>query len=450
MVAINQSTIQGFSRLSRVFRSGIRFSSATQIVATAKNKIVGNLPKDLLNLVIKSNPKNKGQVIKNVQEVFEETAINLAKLEKAEEEALSRFVPSLENVLKMFGPNKRLLDDSILKKKMAEIIASAEKKMLTKLKKEIPELDNVKISFVGEGSFGITCKCEFLDANGRRIISDKVIKSFRESSDYHIRLFGQMDEALSKYSNSEIVEFAETKGQVLSKSEVEAFRFQLKTMLGNFDEELSATERKYHGAIAEANASEFIRFFQGHKTKTTEGILIPDMISLGEHPWQISEYIGNAHTPSKKLFNFERLGLIHSDSSAGNRINNICIDLGGVKPIASQIKGKPWAWTKEELICALTEADNSHILGDKFLMKKLKKFFSLRTKEEKLLYLQQLEEEAIITRNALEKDKIKQFIREVKDKYEAYLPAPEIIAEEIPVTASDVSGNVAKELFLLG
>ena len=187
MVTISQ-TLQGFSRLKGVFHSGINFSNPAQIVTTAKNKIIGNLPKDLLNLLIKNNSSNRGGAIKFVQETFEETALHLAKLGKCEEQAIKRFTPNLDNALKLFTSKNGFLDDAILKTKKSEILLQVEKKMLSKFKKVIPNLDNIKISFLGEGAYGMAYKCEFLDNKGVKIISDKVIKSFRENSDYQIKL----------------------------------------------------------------------------------------------------------------------------------------------------------------------------------------------------------------------------------------------------------------------
>ena len=64
------STKYGYSRLTNLFRKGINYSQYNKAVLSAVRPVVGNLPKDLLNLIIKSNPYNKRDAIIEVQNAY--------------------------------------------------------------------------------------------------------------------------------------------------------------------------------------------------------------------------------------------------------------------------------------------------------------------------------------------------------------------------------------------
>ncbi len=180
MSLINSNTVSGgYSRLKGYLRSGVNLGQIGKAVETAKNTTIGNLPKDLLNLIIKAHPERKGEMIKGAQAAFDNTAKILAEAETLQTQATKRFAPTLENTLKLFELDTKCIEDNIFKEKMRTVTNIAEKTMLGDMQKILPELKDVKISFVGSGSYGQIYKCEFLDQKGEKLVSDKVIKAFR-------------------------------------------------------------------------------------------------------------------------------------------------------------------------------------------------------------------------------------------------------------------------------
>jgi hypothetical protein len=58
----------GYSRLKGIFNNGINYKNYDTFVSTAKNKVVGNLPKDILADTIRL--PNKVEIIKTIQQGF--------------------------------------------------------------------------------------------------------------------------------------------------------------------------------------------------------------------------------------------------------------------------------------------------------------------------------------------------------------------------------------------
>ena len=50
-------SVQGLSRLKGFFRAGINYHNYSALTNGAKRTVVGNLPKDLLGLIIERTPK---------------------------------------------------------------------------------------------------------------------------------------------------------------------------------------------------------------------------------------------------------------------------------------------------------------------------------------------------------------------------------------------------------
>ena len=72
--------ISSFTRLKGIFRSNINLNNYDEIIKNTSRKIVGNLPDDLLNKLIKRNPELKKEAIKSIQSVFDDVGKVLGEI----------------------------------------------------------------------------------------------------------------------------------------------------------------------------------------------------------------------------------------------------------------------------------------------------------------------------------------------------------------------------------
>lgn len=421
MGLINSGTVSGgYSRLKGYLRSGINLAQVGKAVETAKNTAIGNLPKDLLDLIIKAHPERKGEMIKGAQAAFDNTAKILAGAENLQMQAIKRFTPTLENTVKLFEADMKCIEDKVFKEKMASYTALAEKTMLGDMQKILPELKDVKISFVGSGSYGQIYKCEFLDQRGEKLISDKAIKAFRTDENFSYNMIDSFSEVVNAHSPEEICEYAKRQGKELDKTQVSMAQGMYSAMSDaakNISPEVIKSSERLHGPLAEANATEYLRYYSGHKLAPKDGIVIPDMIKLGNNPYQISEFVGEG-TSAVRPFEFDRLGLMHTDiqNNPANLINGICVDLGGViGEFSPEVIEKIGEGTSEASLDGIFKFA-SKTIGDKFLTGKLKRFMGFFNPEQKVQYLAELEHQAKTTGDMIKRSKLLSFITEMKNK----------------------------------
>ena len=424
----SQAGKTGFSRLSGVFRHGINYTTYSSMVSSAKNKVVGNLPSDLLKLIIKNNPSSKGESIKKVQQAFDEAAVVLTENEKLHGQALKRFSPTIENAAKVIEHIKTdkqtFYLDKIFTEKSTEVLLKAEEKLLSALKKTIPDVENVKISFIDQGTFALTYRCEIIGKNGQKIAADRVLKVFKDdTSNLTGTIFTKADDVLSKFSDKDIAAYAMSKGIPID----EQLSSNTKLAVNYFNDALKSDSKTatdmLHGAFAEANSAEYLRFMSGKQVYAQDGLVIPDMFSLGETKYSMSEFV-NSSAMAKKEFDFGRVGLFHSDFVSGmnNGINGICIDIGGITP--GLLKKAP------ELLSSLVSKDlygkgaeiqklmtRTTIVGDKFSTKLLKRYQACKTDSEKLKMLETFKQEAVRTKNMIDRKKYLDTIEEINAKY---------------------------------
>ncbi len=342
--------LTGFSRLSGMFRSGINFSNYASMTENAARQMTGNLPKDLLSVLIKGNPTRKGESIKNIQTIFEETAGVLKGIDKLETQAINRTPATFSSLERIWGKRSVFFwkNDPLYAERELEAVIRAEEVLLKGLKKELPELKNIIISPLGSGNFGLTYRCKFLGGNGSEIISDKVIKIYREKGvcdkigevaiSFMRRIVNgpELEKSLkTRLKKAKDPDKIKEINKLLNKLPA------LRRLLNRSIDKLTKTKNDMsaeHGAAAEANIAEYIKFFSGHKISPEDGIVIPDMFGLGKTKFALSEFIGKNRKATKE-FSFKRLGVEHNDfkCNPGNGINGICIDLGGVSPISSKI-----------------------------------------------------------------------------------------------------------------
>lgn len=345
---IMSALTQGFSRLQGIFRSGINFQNYEALLGTAVRKTTGNLSDDILGLLLQGGKKAKGKSIKGVQAAFENTANILGQINKLERQAINR-TPinrcTFERIKYLIGKGeiKFWKQDALYAEKELETVIKAEETLLKGIKEHIPQAKNVVITPLGSGKFGNAYKCEILGENAQKLVSDKVIKIYRDDT-----LFATFSDKIKSFINSDAV-IDLLKEEIKKEKDPEKVK-KLQKMLdklpavrrifNRLEKQMFANMKAVetvHGAAAEANITEYLRFFSGHKVKPTDGVALPDMFGLDDTKFAISEFIGK-ETKATKRFSFERLGLTHSDFelNPNNGINGICIDMGGIAPTAGR------------------------------------------------------------------------------------------------------------------
>lgn len=327
------------SRLKGFFRSGLNYTNYEQIISIAKRKASGCLPKDVISCVTSNGVSNKSAE-QGVEKILNETVDILGEINKLERQCVNRMNPNtlMKNLIK--GDIKGFLRlDSLYKEKEIETIIKAEEKFLTGIKKYVPNVQNVIITPLGSGTFGNGYKLQVLNKDGKQIFDDKVLKVYRENS-IIIHILRKEKRFTDSLSDEKLVEqhIKEHKMPRNSHPEINAseLRQDVQETL-EFYETCEKEEKRFNGAMAEANISEFLRFFTGHKVKPEEGIAIPSYFGLGDTKFAFGEFIGKERK-AKRNFDFKRLFVDHTDfeNNTGNGVNGICIDMGGIMPITER------------------------------------------------------------------------------------------------------------------
>lgn len=429
----------GFSRLSGLFRHGINYRNYDSFVPSAKNKLVGNLPSSLLQLIIKNNPETKADAIKSVQQSFKEAAAILAENNKVHLQAINRFSSTIDNAVEMIeninDAYPKFYQDKIFLEKSTEILIMAEEKILSALKKTIPDVKNVKVSYLGQGGFAQTYRCEIIDNNDQKIIPDRVIKLFRDDNvNFMLQILAKAHEVMSKFSANLISRMAKQKGLLIEDNTVKDIQLDFKIANETIhDASVSKAKqeklRQKHGAYAEANTAEYIKYMYGKKLKPEDGIVIPDLFYLGDTKFALAQYVDSS-IKTDKVFDFSRLGLYHSDlnEKPSNTINGVCIDMGGIMPeclrkTSNSVTNFFGDFLK--LIFSPQSMTQSYIVGDKFATRLLKKYQSCKTPKEKFEMLEVFRQKAKQVTNEVIKRKYLNVIDEIQTiQYIDYLNSP--------------------------
>jgi hypothetical protein len=186
--------IQGFSRLKGIFTSNINYNDYNKIVSTAKNKVIGNLPSEIINIVKTVKPENKAAEIKNIQNGFAESAkilrqYNNLLIEKAQntpiaDDLLDDFInihvsTSFSNMLNKIASMKRSYTSMINSKDANSILQKAKEPILKGMSNILPKDAKVKISHIGAGGFGNVFKIAFLDKDEKDIFNPIAMKVYK-------------------------------------------------------------------------------------------------------------------------------------------------------------------------------------------------------------------------------------------------------------------------------
>ncbi len=226
---------------------------------------------------------------------------------------------------------------------------------------------------------------------------------------------------MNSHSTEEICEYAKRNGKELDESDVsmaQSMYGALSDAAKKMTTEVTESSKRLHGPFAEANVAEYLRYYSGHKLTPKDGIVIPDMIKLGNNPYQISEFVGDGMS-AERQFDFGRLGLMHTDVQANpaNLINGICVDLGGITAEISTDK-------LQKMVDGMTAPSSltdffsnfSQTIGDKFLTGKFKRFASLVKPEQKSQFIGELGLEARKTKDMIKRKKIDGFVKEMTER----------------------------------
>lgn len=442
---ILSQNIVGFSRLKCMFRKGINYQSYKNMIASTSRPVIGNIPNDLLQLVLKANPNAKKQAILKAQEAYIDASYHLTGMTKINIQAINRNKISLDSAVKMLKNDNiaTTFTDKIFNQKSSEIISKAEQAMLDKFKTILPTAKKVKITNIGQGAYSNVYKCEIFDTNGKKLVADRVLKSYKTDNNFNRILFEKANKILSQYSDEEIVSHAMSKGVKLDLNEVKEKRKICEYTLESIRAQTSDTNKfiaTMHGACAEANTTEYIKYMSGHKISENQGLVLPDMFVLSDKPFCISKFLDGNIRGNK--FNFERLGLNHSDlyENPGNLINGVCIDIGGIETkqslselskLVQEALSKGLSDSPQNIIAIIKKCRQSNIIGNKEATKILKLIQDTRLDKQEDLF------EKLLTHYKGNKKMI-QVLEEIKSK-NLYWKKPKVEAEIVDESNIDNS-----------
>lgn len=414
----------GFSRLKNVFRHGINYAAASTMAQSAKNQLVGNLPADLINAIIKGNPNNKKECIKQVQNAFVDTACLLQQCEKLEIQGMRRRRISLDNAVNILDRLKNgktdFYRDKIFDEKITELTLKAEEGLIKKLKVVLPDVHNVKLTFIDNGAYGDAFKLEVLNKQGQKLIADNVIKTFKSNDAQSKLMLETVNRLFSNYSIDDLANAARKMGKKLNEESILSIKNQIKEISNSLNEASCLAARRMHGSFAEANTTEYIRTFSGHKLGEAQGLVLPDMFYLGDTQFSLSKFIDSSSKAIRE-FDFQRLGLRLTDINTTNRINGICFDIGGIVPYLKLSKLKSFDI-------------NSSIAGNKTSIRILKRLYNTQPEQREQL-LDVINKESEQCKNILERQNIQKALKEIKDNYcltKTKTKETEILRAEIP------------------
>ena len=388
------------NRLKTFFHSGINYKSCSKMLENTARKFTGNIPDDLKAIVISKNNSQNHDVFLELQNVFEKTAAALKDINKAEKQAIYRMPhadgkrqKALEELLWDISDVSFLWKrDALYKDQETLSILKAEDILLNGLKKYLPDIKNIVITPLGIGQFALGYKCNFLGEKGKKLISDKVFKIYRD--DMVMTTFAERNKRFTEVMPDEVlIKIEQQKADYMEKNFGCSYGYnrtpdQLRKIAVdtyNYWKDKQTKLKVEHGAFAEANIAEFLKYFSGHKLKPKDGIVIPYMFGLGDTKFCVSEYISK-NMKAAKTFDFLRLGLNHNDFSGltdKNNINGICYDLGGIVSLLKNIK---WSGDKstikfvkdlvkvppkerKTIIQALEKTKGESVFTDKFIKK---------------------------------------------------------------------------------
>lgn len=335
------ATKGGYSRLKGIFRSGQNYKTYDKIVSTAERKIVGNIPKEIINVIVKNHPECKGELIQEVQAAFGRTAETLKLCQIAEIDAVKTL--DAETLVKsIVTDNKSLLFAN--SKDMIDVINTASAELEASLSKIFPKC-KVKISHLGEGAFGNGYRVVIVDASGNRVIPDRVLKVFKDtdlSGEFVTESVTKAQELVSAMREDDLFRIVKTVlnerpiNSGLSDEQILKRIRDLQSSISSAKPQEAASNMQLwvrnvshvHGANAEANSVMRLKHILGHDISHTNAV-DTDMFDLGSG-FSLTRFSDNTLPNITSKINFEQLGLKAGDLHAGNLVNGRIVDFGAI------------------------------------------------------------------------------------------------------------------------
>lgn len=334
---ISAPATYGYSRLKKVFTSGQNYTDYTKIVSTAKNKIVGNIPNELIQIISKKFPTQKAAKIKELQNTFGNIADTLKLIQEAEID-YAKSIKDIPAIIDYISSNNL---KTINSKDSQNLIKYAEQQLAKGLKEILPE-GNTSIKYIGQGAFSNAFKMEVANKNGEKLFADRVLKIYKNQ-----RMFIELrqirsemlKQILAHFSDEEILKLVRSKNMFADQNdtiilhEIKKIRSNNKQNTPEKWEEIFKYKRKkmslVHGIYAEANSAMRLKHIVGHKFSKTN-VIEYDMFDL-ERGYSITKFSDKNLPKITSEVDFKTLGLVATDMNPKNVVNKRLIDFGGIK-----------------------------------------------------------------------------------------------------------------------
>ena len=344
----------GYSRLKGIFTSGQNYRNYDRIVSTAKRKVVGNIPRELLDAIIKAHPEQKAEIIKGVQAAFSQTAetLKLASFAKIDAVRTLRGVKAEKDfIVHMLYEGRLPLKISDGEIQMAKAAARELKQALRGI---IPEGSRVEIKFVGEGAFGDGYQLSIVDKNGNKVIHDRLIKVFKDEQmlkELKENEIIKFNEIINKYSDKEILKYIKKNYKSLfermldDKMLIKRIQGRRNCLTAYNPAQFAGKETSYieclktvHGAAAETNTITRLKHILGHNMSGTNAV-DTELCDL-ETGYYIAQFADTELPRITSELNFKTLGLRASDLHRGNIVNGRIVDFGDMEVIDERLLDK--------------------------------------------------------------------------------------------------------------
>lgn len=363
---MNKTTVQnGYSRLKKVFTSNFRYKNYNKIVDSAQNKIIGNLPDEILKAAIKT--KNKEKTIKTIQRGFADAARELLQLQTLRADAIKKYVPDKEDIIRTYSyildgeyneyeHMKKRLEKSILSEDICQKFEKkAEKILKTSMSEILPNDTNIKFKKLGLGNFAEAYKIKFRDNKNNKVFNDYTIKLYRdarECTEINKELDNKIKETLHNLTDTEVRELHK-RFPLYKKDSPELwadigkkFREANKPLDEKALNELKEKEMTVsiggssNGVKAEANTYKYIAQACGHDLKNTN--LNKHYMFDIENRFNISAFSDKSLPPVTKRMDYTKIGIIPIDAydNYTNMVYGRIIDVGGMSKISEEYTDK--------------------------------------------------------------------------------------------------------------
>lgn len=229
-------------------------------------------------------------------------------------------------------------------KDMINVINTAATELEATLSKIFPSC-KVKISHLGEGAFGNGYRIEIVDAFGKKVIPDRVLKVFKDtdlSGEFVTESVTKAQELVSTMGEDDLFRIVKTVlnerpiPSGLSDEQILKRIRDLQSSISSAKPEEAASNMQLwirnvshvHGANAEANSVMRLKHILGHDISHTNAV-DTDMFDLGSG-FSLTRFSDNTLPNITSEVNFEQLGLRAGDLHAGNLVNGRIVDFGAI------------------------------------------------------------------------------------------------------------------------